>query len=105
MTDEAKLAGIGDFLKYMAEHSMEWAESGQALASKKMIESEEFKQLEVQSSIAAGFPDVQFAPNVLNWGTISEPIWGELNNALLGKKDPQKAMDDAVAKSRQAMKN
>ncbi|WP_339157441.1 ABC transporter substrate-binding protein [Paenibacillus sp. FSL W8-0186] len=105
MTDEAKLAGIGDFLKYMAEHSMEWAESGQALASKKMIESEEFKQLEVQSSIAAGFADVQFAPNVLNWGTISEPIWGELNNALLGKKDPQKAMDDAVAKSRQAMKN
>lgn len=105
VTDEAKLAGIGDFLKYVADNSIEWAESGQALASKKMVESEEFQKLEVQSNIAKGFADVQFAPNVLNWGTISEPIWGELNNALLGKKDTQKAMDDAVAKSRQAMKN
>jgi multiple sugar transport system substrate-binding protein len=40
---------------------------------------------------------------VLNWPTISEPIWGELNNALLGKKDAQKAMDDAAAKSEQAI--
>lgn len=105
MTDQAKLAGIGDFLKYVAANSLDWAESGQALASKKMIESAEFQKLEIQANIAKGFDSVQFAPNVLNWGTISEPIWGELNNALLGKKDPQQAMDDAAAKSKQAMNN
>ncbi|WP_424766446.1 ABC transporter substrate-binding protein [Paenibacillus sp. sgz302251] len=104
VTDENITAGIGDFLKYVSTNSMDWAESGQALASKPMLESEEFKALEFQSSIASAFSYVQFAPNVLNWATISEPIWGELNSALLGKKDAQKALDDAVAKSQQALK-
>ncbi|MCI3926253.1 ABC transporter substrate-binding protein [Paenibacillus sp. TRM 82003] len=102
VTDENIVAGIGDFLKYVSSNSLAWAESGQALASKPMLESAEFKALP-QSAIADSFGYVQFAPNVLNWPTISEPIWGELNNALLGKKDPQQAMDDAAAKSKQAI--
>lgn len=104
VTDAAKTAGIGDFLKYVSTNSMDWAESGQALASKPMLESDAFKELTFQNDVASAFSYVQFAPNVLNWGTISEPIWGELNNALLGKKDAQKALDDAAAKSKQAMK-
>lgn len=104
VTDEKVTAGIGDFLKYVSTNSMDWAESGQALASKPMLESDAFKALEFQSNVASAFTYVQFAPNVLNWGTISEPIWGELNNALLGKKDAQKALDDAAAKSQQALK-
>lgn len=102
VTDENVLAGIGDFLKYVSSNSLDWAESGQALAAKPMLESEEFKALP-QSAIAESFSYVQFAPNVLNWPTISEPIWGELNNALLGKKPAQQAMDDAAAKSKQAI--
>jgi multiple sugar transport system substrate-binding protein len=103
VTDEKIVSGIGDFLKYISSNSLDWAKSGQALASKPMLESEEFKALP-QSSIADSFSYVQFAPNVLNWGTISGPIWGELSNALLGKKDAQKALDEAAAKSKQAMK-
>jgi len=102
VTDENVLAGIGDFLKYVSSNSLDWAESGQALASKMMLESAEFKALP-QSAIAESFSYVQFAPNVLNWSTISEPIWSELNNALLGKKAAQQAMDDAVAKSKRAI--
>lgn len=104
VTDENVTAGIGDFLKYVSSNSMDWAESGQALAAKPMLESEAFKALEFQSSVAEAFPYVQFAPNVLNWGTVIEPVWGELNSALLGKKDTQAALDEAVEKSRQAMK-
>lgn len=103
VTDENVLAGIGDFLKYVSSNSLDWAESGQALAAKPMLDSEEFKALP-QSTIAESFSYVQFAPDVLNWPTISEPIWGELNNALLGKKTAQQAMDDAAAKSKQAIK-
>jgi multiple sugar transport system substrate-binding protein len=102
LKDEAKVDAVGDFLKYVASNSIEWAKSGQALASKPMLESDEFKALP-NSAIAESFPHVQFAPNVLNWPTISEPIWGELSSALLGEKDPQQAMDDAAAKSRQAI--
>ncbi|KAA9003974.1 ABC transporter substrate-binding protein [Paenibacillus spiritus] len=104
VTDSAKLAGIGDFLKYVAGNSLDWAESGQAVASKKVLDSAEFKAMPFQSTVSQSFEHVQFAPNVLNWGTVIEPVWGELSNALLGKKTAQQAMDDAVAKSRQAMK-
>lgn len=104
VTDPNALSGIGDFLKYVSGNSLDWAESGQAVASNKVMESAEFKALEFQSTVSQSFTSVQFAPNVLNWGTIVEPVWAELSNAILGKKDPQKAMDDAVAKSRQAMK-
>jgi len=103
VTDEAVLNGVGDFLKYVGANSLDWAASGQALASKKMLESAEFKALK-NAPIAESFSHVQFAPNVLDWASISAPIWSELSNALLGKKDPQKAMDEAVAKSRQAIK-
>ncbi|QJC53157.1 ABC transporter substrate-binding protein [Paenibacillus albicereus] len=103
VTDADKLAAIGDFLKFVSGDSLAWAESGQAVASNKVLESAEFKALEFQSTVAGSFADVQFAPNVLNWGTIVEPLWGELSNAILGKKPAQQAMDDAVAKSRQAM--
>jgi len=102
LTDQATLDAVGDFLKYVASNSIDWAKSGQALASKPMLDSAEFKALP-NSAIADSFSYVQFAPNVLNWPTIAEPIWGELSSALLGEKDPQQAMDDAVAKSRQAM--
>lgn len=104
VTDSGTLAGIGDFLKYVSGNSLDWAESGQAVASNAVLESAEFKALEFQSKVSESFDAVQFAPNVLNWGTIIEPVWGELSNAILGKKSPQQAMDDAVAKSRQAMK-
>ncbi|HIW32067.1 MAG TPA: ABC transporter substrate-binding protein [Candidatus Paenibacillus intestinavium] len=104
ITDEKVVAGVGDFLKYVTTNSMDWAESGQALASIPMIESDAFKALEFQSTIASSFEYVQFSPNVINWDTISEPIWAELNNALLGNKTVQQAMDDAVNKSHQAMK-
>lgn len=104
VTDKSKVDGIGDFLKYVSANSLDWAISGQALASKAMLESEEFKALP-QSIIVESFPHVHFAPNVLNWPSISEPIWGELNEALLGSKSAQQAMDDAVKKSRQAMNN
>ncbi|WP_379133967.1 ABC transporter substrate-binding protein [Paenibacillus sp. sgz500958] len=104
VTDSNTLAGIGDFLKYVSGNSLDWAESGQAVASNKVLESAEFKALEFQNTVSQSFTSVQFAPNVLNWGTIIEPVWSELSNAILGKKSPQQAMDDAVAKSRQAMK-
>lgn len=104
LTDEKVIAGVGDFLKYVSSNSMDWAESGQALASIPMIESTEFQALEFQTTIASSFNYVQFSPNVINWDTISEPVWGEINNALLGKKPVQQAMADAAAKARQAMK-
>jgi multiple sugar transport system substrate-binding protein len=104
-TDAKILAGVGDFLKYVSDNSIDWAESGQAVASKVVRDSAAFKAMtQQQTEVAKEFDYVQFAPKVLNWGPISDSIWSELANALQGKKDPKKALDDAAAKSTQAMK-
>lgn len=103
-TDAAVLAGVGDFLKYVSSNSIDWAESGQAVASKVVRDSAAFKAMtQQQTEVAKEFDYVQFAPKVLNWGPISDSIWSELANALQGKKDPKAALDDAAAKSTIAM--
>jgi multiple sugar transport system substrate-binding protein len=104
-TDANVLAGVGDFLKYVSDNSIDWAESGQAVASKVVRDSDAFKAMtQQQVEVAKEFEYVQFAPKVLNWGPIADSIWSELANALQGKKDPKKALDDAAAKSTIAMK-
>lgn len=103
--DSKKLEGISDFLKYVGDNTMEWAQSGQAPASKAIYEkNEEFKKMVQQPQVAKEFEYAKFAPRVANWGQISEPLWAEVNLALLGKKDPQKALDDANKKAEQIMK-
>ncbi|RHW42685.1 ABC transporter substrate-binding protein [Neobacillus notoginsengisoli] len=102
--DSKKLEGVADFLKYVAENTMEWAKSGQAPASKAIYEqNEEFKQMNQQPKVAAQFEYAKFAPSIANWGQISDPLWAEVNLALLGKKDPQKALDDATKKAEQIL--
>lgn len=103
-TDANILGGVGDFLKFVNNNSIDWAESGQAVASKVVRESAAFKAMtQQQTEVAKEFDYVQFAPKILNWGPISDSIWSELANALQGKKDPKAALDDAAAKSTIAM--
>ncbi|UOF90657.1 ABC transporter substrate-binding protein [Fodinisporobacter ferrooxydans] len=102
-TDKTKLAGIADFLKFATANSIDWAKSGQAVASNKVRATEAFKKLTQQPIVAKEFDYVQFSPKVANWGSISDPLWKEINMALLGQKSPQQALDDAAKESRQAM--
>ncbi|MFD0049705.1 ABC transporter substrate-binding protein [Actinomycetes bacterium NPDC127524] len=102
--DTKKLDGTTDFLKYVANNTIEWAKSGQAPASKAIYEqSEEFKKMKQQPQVAKEFDYAKFAPRIDNWGQISDPLWAEVNLALLGKKDPKKALDDANKKAEQIL--
>ncbi|WP_052948836.1 ABC transporter substrate-binding protein [Mesobacillus campisalis] len=103
LEDEKKIAAAQDFLKYVAGNAMEWAKSGMAPASKAVYESEEFNEMKQQPQVAKQFEYAVFSPRISNWGQVSEPLWSEVNLALLGQKDPQKALDDAVKKAEQRM--
>ncbi len=104
VTDSEQLDGITDFLKFVAENTMEWAKSGQAPASKAIYEqNEEFKAMKQQPIVASEFEYAKFAPVVANWGQLSEPLWAEVNLALLGKKDPKQALEDANKKAEQVL--
>ncbi len=100
--DSKVLEGIGNFLKYVAGHSIDWAQSGQAVASKQVLASDEFKKLTQQQTIVAQqFDYVQFNPPVINWGAMTTDLYKQINLVLLGQKDPQKALDEAQEKALQ----
>ncbi|WP_276354732.1 ABC transporter substrate-binding protein [Cohnella caldifontis] len=102
-TDQAKLDGIGDFLKYVAGHSLDWAKSGQAVASKAVLASAEFQALtQQQTEVAKEFDYVHFAPPVPNWGSYTGELYNQINLVLLNNGDAKKALDEAQAKAEQA---
>lgn len=102
VTDPKVLEAIGDFLKYVANNSIDWAQSGQAVASKSVLASEEFQKLTQQQTIVAQqFDYAQFNPPVINWGAMTADLYKQINLVLLGQKDPQKALDEAQEKALQ----
>ncbi|GAB2509368.1 extracellular solute-binding protein [Paramicrobacterium agarici] len=52
---------------------------------------------EVFAAAKVGYDDGILRPQVPNYSEVSQIIQAEIQNALLGKKSPQQAMDDAVA--------
>jgi len=103
-TDEKKLEAVTDFLNYVANNGMAWAESGMAPASKAVYTSAEFQQFKQQPQVAKQFEIAKYAPQVENWGQLSEPLWNAVNVALLGKQDPQKALEEAAKKAEERLK-
>ncbi|WP_431804083.1 ABC transporter substrate-binding protein [Halobacillus andaensis] len=93
--DEDKIEGITDFINYVGDNGMSWAESGQAPAAKATYESDEFQEMKQQPEVAKQFDDVKFNPEVENWGQLSDPLYDAINEALLGQKEPKDALDDA----------
>ncbi|MGP4079123.1 ABC transporter substrate-binding protein [Pseudalkalibacillus sp. R45] len=98
-----KLSAISDFLNYVGNNGMAWAESGQAPASKAVYTSKEFQDLNQQPKVAQSFDLAEYPPQVENWGQVSEFLNEEINLVLLGKKDPKKALEDAQRKAEQYM--
>ncbi|WP_425432211.1 ABC transporter substrate-binding protein [Halobacillus massiliensis] len=94
VSDE-KVEGITDFLNYVSENGMAWAESGQAPAAKATYESDEFQELKQQPQVAKQFDNAVFSPEVENWGQISDPLYNGINEVLLGQKDIQEALEEA----------
>ncbi|MGN7764460.1 extracellular solute-binding protein [Paenibacillus sp. 22594] len=55
---EEKVAGIGKFLEFIRENSIEWAKAGQIVASKQVNESPEFKNY-IQSFFTSSEKEIQ----------------------------------------------
>lgn len=102
--DEKKIEAITDFLNYVGENGMAWAESGQAPASKAVYESDEFGKMKQQPQVAKQFDYAQYSPSVENWGPISDPLYKAVNEVLLGQKEAEKALEEAEKESQAQLK-
>jgi multiple sugar transport system substrate-binding protein len=102
--DENKTEAAAVFVQWMNENSLGWAETGELPALNTVREDpallEEYPNLEpfIAELDYARYETV--SPGITE---ANAQITLALNEALTGKKDPQKALDDAVAKANQIL--
>jgi len=103
--DPNKVAASKVFINWISERSAEWAKAGQVPARNSVRESQEFKSLKWQPIFAEELPYVQFTPPVPG---IADVYIGSLdpaiNEAVLLKKEPEAALDEAAGKAGQLLK-
>lgn len=102
--DDNKLQAAKVFINWISEHSIEWAKSGQIPARNSVRESEEFQSLEEQSTFAEQLPYVHFGPIVPGIRDVQEQALDTaINEAVLLKKEPEAALDEAVQQANQLL--
>lgn len=84
------------FIDWILDRSDEWAEAGQVPAANTARETETFNALEHQPMFAEQLPDTQFPPAVPGIGDAQGFLATAVNEAVLGEKTPQQALDDAA---------
>lgn len=100
--DGDKMVAIADFLKYLENNSLPWAESGQAPVTNAL--KEKLETMPQQQVILKELEYVKYSPEIENWGSISSSLWEGVNMSLLNKKDSKSALKEATDKAVQFTK-
>lgn len=98
--DDNKLQASKVFINWISENSIEWAKGGQIPARNSVRESQAFKDLKEQSQFAKQISYVRFLPRTPGIGDVqTQTLDTAVNEAVLLKKQPKEALDDAAAKA------
>lgn len=98
--DENKVQASKVFINWISQKSIEWAKAGQIPARKSVRESKAFQNLKEQSTLAQQLDYVNFVPAVPGIGDVQPTTFERaVNEAVLGKKEPKAALDDAAARA------
>ena len=102
--DPNKLQASKVFIACISDHSIDWAKAGQIAARASVRESPEFQALETQSTAAQQLDYVKFPPAVPGIGEVTAPTFElAVNEAVLGKKSPKAALDEATKKANELL--
>ena len=101
--DDNKLTAGKVFINWISQKSLEWAKGGQVPARKEVRESAEFKALKDQAALAQQIDYVRFLPSVPGIGDAVATIETAVNEAVLLRKEPGKALADAAGKANQIL--
>lgn len=97
--DENKSVAARVFLNWISTKSIEWAKGGQVPVRNSVRESEEFKALEDQASLATQIDHLRFLPSVAGVGDAMPEFDKALNLAINGGQDPAKVLSDAAGRA------
>jgi multiple sugar transport system substrate-binding protein len=101
--DDNKLTAGKVFINWISQQSLEWAKAGQVPARKDIRESADFKALPEQAAIGTQIDYLQFPPAVPGIGDAMVTVETAVNEAVLLRKEPAKAVQDAANKANQIL--
>lgn len=82
-----------EFMRYLSDHSLAWAEGGQVPIRKSILDSEAFKNLPVQYEASKQLNDVVYEPSSPSWNQLSS-FGNAAMEACLNELEPR---DQALA--------
>jgi multiple sugar transport system substrate-binding protein len=97
--DQNKSSAARVFLNYVSQHSIDWAKGGQVPARRQVRESAEFKALPEQSALAQQVDYLHFPPPVPGIGDAIHELELAINEAVLLKSEPAKALSEHAARA------
>jgi multiple sugar transport system substrate-binding protein len=102
--DPCKDQAAATFIKYMLDNSVTWAKAGQIPASTAVRNSDAFKAVEPQASIAPSVENAFFPPSVPGitdaFGPLGEAVGSIMNGTAT---DIQQTLDDAAARANEIL--
>jgi multiple sugar transport system substrate-binding protein len=102
--DDNKVQASKVFINWISQQSIEWAKAGQVPARNSVRESQEFQSLEEQSTLAQQVDYVHFVPPVPGIADVQTTTFEQaVNEAVLLKKEPKPALDDAASRANQLL--
>lgn len=101
--DDNKLTAGKVFINWISQKSLEWAKGGQVPARKEVRDSAEFKALPEQAALAQQIDYVRYPPSVPGIGDAMNALNTAINEAVLLRKEPAKALSDAVTRTNQIL--
>ncbi|GAA4605094.1 multiple sugar transport system substrate-binding protein [Actinoplanes octamycinicus] len=101
--DANKLTAGKVFINWISQHSIEWAKGGQVPARKEIRDSAEFQALTEQAAIGTQIDYLQFLPSTPGISDAMATVDTAVNEAILLRKEPGKALADAAAKAGQIL--
>jgi len=102
--DENKVQASKVFINWVSKQSIEYAKAGQIPARASVRESQAFKNLEEQSTLAKQLPYVHFTPTVPGIADVAPSTFDTaVNEAVLLKTDPKPALDAAASRANQLL--
>lgn len=91
------------FIRYLSDHSLDWAEGGQVPVRRTLLKQPRFRQMRVQYEFAKQLPYVVFEPASHKSTEIMPFYDAAIEAALLGIKTPQGALNEAARRIQQVL--
>ena len=95
--DQNKIDASKAFINWLSQRSLDWAAGGQIPARKSVREEPGFAELTEVATFAEQLDYLHFPPSVPGIGDAMKTVETAVNEAVLGKKQPKQALDDAAA--------